>query len=153
MGTRSLTYIEESWETAIADEDNNNEVHKETQKILCMYRQYDGYMDGHGHDLAHFLEDFNIVNGLGLRDDKIRVANGMGCLAAQLIAHFKDSPGNIYIYHPDAKDCGEEYTYTIYQKKGKIFIRAYNVWNKEIIFDGSPEDMLVEIGMEKQAID
>ena len=144
MGTRSLTYVEENY----GPEDENN-----GENILCMYRQYDGYMSGHGYDLAHFLEDLKIVNGLGLRDDKIRVANGMGCLAAQLIAHFKDRPGDIYIYHPDAEDCGEEFTYTIYKKKSKVCIRAYDVWGKKVIFDGSPEDMLEKIGMEKQAID
>tara|TARA_Y100001938_G_scaffold149911_1_gene238687 strand:+ start:3859 stop:4314 length:456 start_codon:yes stop_codon:yes gene_type:complete len=149
MGTRSLTYIEESWETAVADEENNNEVHKTTENILCMYRQYDGYMSGHGHDLAHFLEDFKIVNGLGLRDDKIRVANGMGCLAAQLIAHFKDSPGNIYIHHPDSKDCGEEFTYTIYTKgKGSIYIRAYDVWAEKVIFNGTPEELLTKLELD-----
>jgi len=142
MGTRSLTYIQNTFGDLGT---------KET--ITCMYRQYDGYMDGHGHDLAHFLEDFKIVNGLGLRNDKIRVANGMGCLAAQLIAHFKDGPGGIYIYHSDAKDCGEEFTYTIYEKKGKVFIRAYNVWSKKVIFDGSPQDMLAKIDVEKHIID
>lgn len=152
MGTRSLTYIEESWETAVADEDNNNKVHKTTENILCMYRQYDGYMDGHGYDLAHFLKDFNIVNGMRI-DDPPRTANGMHCLAAQLIVHFKEGPGGIYIYHSDAKDCGEEFTYTIYEKKNKVFIRAYDVWGEKVIFDGTPEDMLAEIGMEKQAID
>ena len=152
MGTRSLTYIQDSWETAVADEENNNKVHKTTQNILCMYRQYDGYIDGHGRDLAEFLEDFNVVNGMRL-DNSPRTANGMGCLAAQLIAHFKDRPGDIYIYHPDAKDCGEEFTYTIYENKGKVCIRAYNVWGKKVLFDGSPEDMLEKIGMEKQAID
>ena len=110
-----------------------------------MYRQYDGYMDGHGHDLAHFLEDFNIVNGLGLRDDKIRVANGMGCLAAQLIVHFKDGPGGIYIYHSDANDCGEEFTYTIYENKGEVCIRAYDVWGEKIIFEGTPKELLTKI--------
>jgi len=152
MGTRSLTYIQESWETCIADEDNNNKVHKKTENILCMYRQYDGYMSGHGHDLAHFLKDFNIVNGMRMNDPP-RTANGMGCLAAQLIVHFKDGPGGIYIYHPNAEDCGEEFTYTIYEKEGKICIRAYGVYSKKVIFDGSPEDMLEKIGMEKQAID
>ena len=152
MGTRSLTYIEESWETAIADEDNNNEVHKETQNILCMYRQYDGYLDGHGRELAEFLQGFNIVNGLSI-DVPERTANGVHCLAAQLIAYFKDGPGGIYIYHSDAKDCGEEFTYTIYEKKGKVSIRAYYVCSNKVIFDGSPEDMIAEIGMEKQAID
>ena len=141
MGTRSLTYIEESYETAIADEENNNEVHETKQNILCMYRQYDGYLSGHGAELAEFLQGFNIVNGIRLGTPK-RTANGMGCLAAQLIAHFKDGIGNIYIHHPDDKDCGEEFTYTIYKEDGKVRIRAYDVWAKNIIFDGTPEEML-----------
>jgi len=139
MGTRSLTYIEESF--AVADEENNNEVHEEKQNILCMYRQYDGYLSGHGAELAEFLQDFNVVNGYN-SDTPKRSANGMGCLAAQLITHFKDGIGNIYIHHPDDKDCGEEYTYTIYEKDGKVRIRAYDVWAKNIIFDGTPEYML-----------
>ena len=154
MGTRSLTYVEEVvWEAAIADEDNNNKVHKHTHNILCIYRQYDGYMSGHGWDLAKFLQEFIIVNGMSI-DDPRRTANGMGCLAAQIVGHFKEGPGNIYIYHPDARDCGEEFTYTIYTKgKGSIYIRAYDVWSEKVIFDGTPEDMLAEISMEKQAID
>ena len=139
MGTRSLTYIEESF--AVADEKNNNEVHEEKQNILCMYRQYDGYISGHGAHLAEFLQDFNVVNGYNIDTPK-RAANGMGCLAAQLISHFKDGIGNIYIHHPDDKDCGEEYTYTIYEKDGKVRIRAYDVWAEKIIFDGSPKEML-----------
>mgnify|MGYP003119871240 FL=1 len=139
MGTRSLTYIEESF--AVADEKNNNEVHEEKQNILCMYRQYDGYLSGHGAELAEFLQDFNVVNGYN-SDTPKRSANGMGCLAAQLITHFKDGIGNIYIHHPDDKDCGEEYTYTIYEKDGKIRIRAYDVWAKNIIFDGTPKQMI-----------
>ncbi len=141
MGTRSLTYIEESWETAVADEENNNEVHETKQNILCMYRQYDGYLSGHGAKLAEFLQDFNVVNGYN-HDTPKRSANGMGCLAAQLISHFKDGIGNIYIHHPNDKDCGEEFTYTIYEEDGKVCIRAYDVWAKKIIFDGSPEEML-----------
>ena len=141
MGTRSLTYIEESYETAIADEENNNEVHETKQNILCMYRQYDGYLSGHGAELAEFLQGFNVVNGYNC-DTPERAANGMGCLAAQLISHFKDGIGNIYIHHSNDKDCGEEYTYTIYEKDGKVCIRAYDVWAKKIIFDGTPKQML-----------
>ena len=44
MGTRSLTYIEESY----------GENRKKKQNILCMYRQYDGYISGHGAELAEF---------------------------------------------------------------------------------------------------
>ena len=141
MGTRSLTYIEESYETCVADEENNNEVHETKQNILCMYRQYDGYLSGHGAELAEFLQGFNIVNGIRHGIPK-RTANGMGCLAAQLIAHFKDGIGNIYIHEPNDSDCGEEYTYTIYEEDGKVRVRAYDVWAKKIIFDGSPEEML-----------
>ena len=141
MGTRSLTYIEESHQTAVADEENNNEVHETKQNILCMYRQYDGYLSGHGAELAEFLQDFTVVNGYNSNTPK-RAANVMGCLAAQLIAHFKDDIGNIYIHEPNESDCGEEYTYTVYEKDGKVRVRAYDVWAKKIIFDGTPKLML-----------
>jgi hypothetical protein len=60
-----------------------------------MRRQYDGYLRGHGLELATFLLDMKIVNGLGL--ERKRVANGAGCLAAQMIAQFKTAPGDFYI--------------------------------------------------------
>ena len=131
MGTRSLTYIEESY----------GENSEKKQNILCMYRQFDGYLSGHGAELAEFLQDFTVVNGYNSGTPK-RSANGMGCLAAQLIAHFKDDIGNIYIHEPNDSDCGEEYTYTIYEQDGKVRVRAYDVWAKKIIFDGSPKQML-----------
>ena len=131
MGTRSLTYIEESY----------GENREKKQNILCMYRQYDGYLSGHGAELAEFLQDFTVVNGYNSNTPK-RAANGMGCLAAQLIAHFKDDIGNIYIHEPNDSDCGEEYTYTVYEEDGKVRIRAYDVWAKKIIFDGSPKQMI-----------
>ena len=131
MGTRSLTYIEESY----------GENREKKQNILCMYRQYDGYLSGHGAELAEFLQDFNVVNGYNSGTPE-RSANGMGCLAAQLIAHFKDGIGNIYIHEPNESDCGEEYTYTVYEEDGKVRVRAYDVWAKKIIFDGTPKQML-----------
>lgn len=74
MGTRSLTHFEHNGE------------------ILCtVYRQMDGYPEGHGKDLAEFLSGYKIVNGINMEDDRVcpKLANGMGCLAAQVIAHFK----------------------------------------------------------------
>ena len=141
MGTRSLTYIEESRECPIYDEEYNNKTYETKQNILCMYRQYDGYLSGHGAELAEFLQDFTVVNGYNSGTPE-RSANGMGCLAAQLIAHFKDGIGNIYIHEPNDSDCGEEYTYTIYEEDGKVRVRAYDVWAKKIIFDGTPKQML-----------
>jgi hypothetical protein len=71
MGTRSLTFVYDG-----------------DKPIINMYRQYDGYPSGHGSELADFLKGFEIVNGHG--EVKPKIANGMGCLAAQLIANFKN---------------------------------------------------------------
>jgi hypothetical protein len=61
-------------------------------KILCtLYRQMDGYPDGHGQELADFLSGFKVVNGINSNDEREcpKLANGLGCLAAQVITHFK----------------------------------------------------------------
>ena len=144
MGTRSLTYIEESY----------GENREKKQNILCMYRQYDGYLSSYGMDLAKFLQDFTVVNGYNSLTPK-RAANGMGCLAAQLIAHFKDGIGNVYIYHPDAEDCGEEYTYTISKLgKGSICIKVHAItgWGvdyaKKLIFEGTPKQLIEKVNAE-----
>ena len=95
MGTRSLTVI------------------KDGKKEICvLYRQHDGYPEGHGKELAEFLSGFRIVNGYD-HDDTVKVANGMNCLAAQIITHFKTGVGQFYLYPPKTRDMGEEYVYTI----------------------------------------
>tara|TARA_R110000751_G_scaffold257615_1_gene357006 strand:+ start:151 stop:543 length:393 start_codon:yes stop_codon:yes gene_type:complete len=126
MGTRSLTHI--------IEKDNT---------LTTMYRQYDGYLSGHGNDLAEFLKEIQITNGYS--GDTTNLANGMGCLTAQLIAHFKKECGNIYIYPPDAKDCWEEYTYFVYLKENKLKIKVEDTYEKKIIFDGSPTELLTKI--------
>lgn len=83
--------------------------------FFSMYRQYDGYPSGHGADLAEFLKPFTMVNGLGLGGDNgSKIANGAGCLAAQIVAHFKNGPGGIYIQPATARDCWQDYEYHIY---------------------------------------
>ena len=98
MGTRSLTYV-----------------YSEDTPLINMYRQYDGYPTGHGAELAEFLSGFEIVNGYG--EVKPKLANGMGCLAAQLIANFKQSVGGFYIYAVTDTDCGQEYEYHVYENR------------------------------------
>lgn len=136
MGTRSLTHIREG--------------NKLGKVLLTIYRQYDGYPDGHGLDLAEFLKDMNVVNGLTM-DEKKKVANGMGCLAAQLVAHLKQGPGNIYIYPPKSTDCGEEYVYTIYydgdlyKGGGQLKMVCQDVYDHRAkIFDGTPEEFITK---------
>jgi hypothetical protein len=99
MGTRSLTFVMAS----------------DATPIVNMYRQFDGYPSGHGAELAEFLNNFDeVVNGIPVGDHR-KLANGMGCLAAQLVAHFKTGVGGFYLYPTDAKDCGQEYEYYVYE--------------------------------------
>lgn len=87
MGTRCLTFV----------------TNDEGFPIICMYRQMDGYPEGHGVDLAKLLAPIKMVDGLGA-----------GCLAAQIVAHFKDGPGGIYLHRPNKHmDTWQEYEYWV----------------------------------------
>ena len=147
MGTRSLTKVIQTYETSIANEDNNNEVHKERKPITCMYRQYDGYMSGHGAELAEWLSGYTVVNGIPM-DKSEPMFNGMDCLAAQMFAHFKNGAGGIYCMHPDAEDCWEEYLYEISEIDNQIHLTVYETNYKSDaieIFHGTPEELLTKL--------
>lgn len=117
MGTRSLTFV------------YTGQVGSEP--LINIYRQFDGYPSGHGAELADFLTSFDeIVNGIPV-GDKRKLANGMGCLAAQLVGQLKDGVGNVYLYPLDARDCWQEYEYHIYENR--IVVKNPG----EVIFDGS----------------
>ena len=96
MGTRCLTVFREADGT----------------EIVVLYRQLDGYPSGHGEELERLLESKTLVNGLPLRDDP-SLANGMGCLAAQVVAHLKTGPGGFYLHPAGTRGVGEEYVYTV----------------------------------------
>jgi len=120
MGTRSLTVFLDDW---------NGE------EIVVMYKQFDGYPEGYGLDLANYLKDFNIVNGISLAETR-KIANGMGCLAAQVVANFKDGPGEFYLRAAGTRDCGEEYIYTVYMNAdGNLNIKCYDVCDEKELFD------------------
>lgn len=127
MGTRSLTIVQ--------DESGNEE-------IAVLYRQMDGYIEGHGLDLAKFLVGFEVVNGLGMRDNR-KIANGMGCLFAQIIAHFKTEPGGFYLYPAGTRDCSEEYIYFVSLDEDKsLMIQCFDVYDEKTIFIGSPQELI-----------
>lgn len=129
MGTRSLTVVFEP----PAEGKNRPE-----QEIAVLYRQYDGYVDGHGHELASFLDGKEIVNGLsGSRP----VFNGMDCMMASIVAHFKTEPGGFYLHSAGSRDMGEEYVYEVRQDENgetEITVIAYD----SEIFRGSPAALL-----------
>jgi hypothetical protein len=133
MGTRSLTIFKED------DAD-----------IVVMYRQYDGYPSGYGQELAGFLAGMMMVNGLP-PDAPKKIANGMSCLAAQIIAHFKEEPGGIYLHAAGTRDYGEDYRYYVTGMEGKEpTIQVHEVsggWgakptSETLLFEGTATEVL-----------
>ena len=124
-------------------------IRKENNKLtslVSIYRQYDGYIDGVGHELAKYLLSKKIVNGIPINDNSGRIANGFGCLIAQYIRDFKTEPGNLYITDMDDK---EEYNYEVIFDDDKYFDGEYNVDNLITIkvdsypnFKGTPSELL-----------
>ena len=127
MGTRSLT-------TFIDNFDN--------KEIVVMYRQMDGYPKGHGIDLLEFLQGMDVVNGLPVGRSDASLANGMSCLAAQVISHFKQGAGEFYLHTANTRDYGEEYIYTIYVNKiNELSVKVSDVYCERNIFDGNIKAM------------
>jgi len=121
MGTRSLTYV-----------------YDDTEPVVCMYRQFDGYPSGHGQELAEFLFDGKLVNGIPF-GSKEKMFNGMGCLAAQMVAAFKDDTGGFYLLSTRKDhDSWQEYEYHVYEDKVLVF-SGYGKDNN-VIFNGSWTD-------------
>lgn len=109
MGTRCLTVIK----------DDTGE------EICVLYRQYDGYPSGHGKELKKFLAGKTIINGYGSEKDYEKHFNGMTCLAASLVAHFKTTIGGFYLYPAGTRDTREEYIYEISQTpEGSIEVKT-----------------------------
>jgi hypothetical protein len=134
MGTRSLTKIFSTYN----DEKKNKQV---KEQLVNMYRQYDGYPSGHGVELVDFLNSGKVVNGLGA-DDR-NVFNGAGCLAAQMIAHFKNGAGGFYLMPIKSKNCGQEFEYEVIVDfdTHEVTLKCFEVWNKKkLIFEGKPSE-------------
>ena len=124
-------------------------IRKENNKLtplVSIYRQYDGYIDGVGHELAKWLLNKEITNGISSNDDLTKIANGFDCLIAQYIRDFKTELGNIYITDMDDK---EEYNYEVIFDADKYFDGEYNVDDLITIkvdsypnFKGTPSELL-----------
>ncbi len=115
MGTRSLTFVYDG-----------------DVPVINIYRQFDGYPSGHGHELAQFLDSKTLVKGFG--EQNSFEANGMGCLAAQLIVQLKHGVGGIYIYPVSSTDCFQDYEYHVYEDK--VVVKDPTA----VIFEGTWEE-------------
>lgn len=132
MGTRSLTFFIE-----------------DGKKICCLYRQFDGYPDSHGLEIAKFLRDKKIVNGYTQEDIENKNFNGIGNLAVQLISHLNENISNFHIMIPEMNDAGQEYEYEISEKDGRPFIKCSEHPSKEL-FKGTPEQFIKKYGPKKE---
>jgi hypothetical protein len=109
------------------------------ETIVDIYSHWDGYPEGLGVTLASYLNGKKIVNGLGARDFQ-GVFNGMGCLAASLVAELKDGPGNIYIEGRDQHGW-IDYRYYIWGDTDKdIWISIFDT--SDCIFVGKPDRLI-----------
>ena len=106
MGTRSITVVFED---------------HERKNVLCtIYRQFDGYLSGHGQELKDILSGKKIINGISGETTKDSY-NGMGCLSAHLIKMLKgDSIGGIYLYLKQDSFDYVDYVYEIYPSEQKF---------------------------------
>jgi len=123
MGTRSLTHIKQDDET-----------------LVTIYRQMDGYPSGMGAELKSIAGGIKIVNGFQPGSTDGPEANGMGCLAAQVIEGLKDGIGGVYVYPVDSADCGENYTYTLWDQGGRVHVKCEEVYDKAIVYEGPLAD-------------
>ena len=133
MATRSLVRFAKREEGVSFSE------HPERVEVQ-VYKHYDGYPSGHPTQLAEFLKDFKIVNGLG--QDTYRTANGLGCLAAQYIAAFKQDAGDLYVENPDVEHMDIEYITYVWGDYGKgIWMSIFDI-EDGCIFVGKPQELI-----------
>jgi hypothetical protein len=130
MGTRSLTHVKSDG--------------LESDTLVTVYRQYDGYISGMGEDIKSILNNGNckLLNGF-MTHSNPAYFNGMGCLAAYLISKLKVEIGNVYIYPPNSIECSEEYTYTVYAVGENVHIKAID-WEGLTIYQGALKDFITK---------
>lgn len=127
MGTRSTTHF----------------ICNHTDRVVCsVYEQFDGYIEGTGHDLANFLKDKKIINGISGSDRlDSNTASGISCLAAQWVKHRKDRVGGVYMTTLDAR---QSYNYFVSFDGSNIIIEVDK-------FKGTPQELLEYSESEEEA--
>ena len=134
MGTRSTYRVIETFK--------NDKGRKVQTPFFSLYVQYDGYPDGHPLDTAHWLSGGRVVNGIPYMEKEELIFNGAGCLAAQLVAKFKDGPGGAYIQPLKVRgNSWENYLYDIvvdFDTKDIKFIAYENHDKPKKFFEGTP---------------
>ena len=135
MATRALiNFVERENGVSFSEHPGVDKIHTQ------IYKHYDGYPQGLGVELANFLDGYDVVNGLSTGYQG-PVANGMGCLAAQLVSYIKNEAGNVYLQKPQEIDW-EDYEYFIWVKEhAELWISILD-YNGNCIFVGEPDKLI-----------
>jgi len=105
-----------------------------------IYNHYDGHPERLGVTLASYLKGYDIRNGIP-NEYQGPIANGIGCLAAQLVSYLKEEPGNVYL-QPPADPEWEDYVYYVWVKEqARIMISIFDS-NNECIYVGDCESLI-----------
>ena len=118
------------------------------EPVITMYSHWDGYPEGIPLKVMKWLSEIKVVDALTL--DNENVANGVSCLAAQLIAKFKTGAGSIYLYNPEMQyQLGEYYIYDIFIDDGHVKVSAYKFdsdYDMIDMFEGSVQEFIQKFG-------
>ena len=142
MGTHALTIVRDGnvqdWDRKEPFRGNPNGVFG-GPVLICMYHQYDGYPEGHGRRLKELLQDSTVVNGIGHKEESPAYFNGMGCLAAYLVSHFKDGIGGVYLAPLTGEWGADEFCYVLTLNNDNelnLLVSSFD----DPIYDGSLRD-------------
>ena len=129
-----------------------------------IYHHYDSFPDHLGVGIAKYLSDIRVVNGLGSRKGAV-LANGTGCLAAQVLTHLKlgrhydlekdeIQSGNVYLDAPNEKRGDIEYCYYVWATENKdIWISIFEGFGRaedfKCTFVGKPEKLIEKYDKER----
>ena len=159
MATRGIVRFAER-EAGVSFNEHPEKIHTQ------IYHHYDSYPDHLGVGIAKFLSDIRVVNGLGSHKGKV-LANGMGCLAAQVLTYLKlgrhyDNPpqkeeiqvGNVYLDGPNTERGDLEYAYYIWATENKdIWISIFEGFGYpedfKCTFVGKPEKLIEKYDKER----
>ncbi len=139
-----------------------------TYAVWCkVYQQYDGYPQGVGAFLCTFLQSFTLVNGIPYPlPPNTHIANGAGCLFAQLTTAIKINAatpltfdpilkemkqsdyrgaGGAYVCDPSSNELEEwNYNVDVDEQAKTVTVQVFED-RDNILFSGSPKDVLDKI--------
>ena len=107
-----------------------------------VYKHYDGYPNVLGVTLASYLDGCEIRNGIP-NEYQGPIANGINCLAAQLVSWLKQEPGDVYLQPPNHIDI-EDFIYYIWVKQDEEVMISIFDHKQECIFVGNSNKLINE---------